>query len=68
MRVYWLFIQNFLTNFGPQTLDKIQSMMSMFIQEPVQYARSLDELRAFLALMIREDRLEFAGGMYKLKK
>ncbi|RUS32149.1 hypothetical protein BC938DRAFT_476169 [Jimgerdemannia flammicorona] len=67
MRIYWLFVQNFLTNFGPQSLDKIQGMMTMFVQSPTQYSRSAEELRAFLALMIRENRLEFGGGMYKLK-
>ncbi|KAI8324365.1 hypothetical protein GQ54DRAFT_238790, partial [Martensiomyces pterosporus] len=64
LRMHFNYVVGMLTNFGPLPLDRIHSMLGMFLAgENIE----ADELKAFLALMVREDRLEMAGGMYKLK-
>lgn len=68
MRIYWFFINGMLTNLGPLTLERIQSTLQMFVPPPNLYNRSIDELREFLALMVKEEQLEFISGQYKLKK
>ncbi|KAK9701972.1 Anaphase-promoting complex subunit 2 [Basidiobolus ranarum] len=68
MRIYWSYIVGMLTNLGTLPLDRVQSMLSMFVQAPNKYNRTAEELQDFLDLMIREDKLEFSLGMYKLKK
>ncbi|KAJ1977998.1 Anaphase-promoting complex subunit 2 [Dimargaris verticillata] len=67
MRVYWSFVVGMLTNLGALPLDRIQAMLGMFVQEPATYNRTEAELKEFLALMVREDKLELSGGQYKLK-
>ncbi|KAJ2461687.1 Anaphase-promoting complex subunit 2 [Coemansia sp. RSA 2424] len=64
LRVHFNFIEGMLRNFGPLPLDRIQSMLGMFLPGD---STTVDELRSFLALMAREDKLEMAGGLYKLK-
>ncbi|KAJ1972179.1 Anaphase-promoting complex subunit 2 [Dimargaris xerosporica] len=67
MRVYWSFVVGMLTNLGALPLDRIQAMLGMFVHEPATYNRTEAELKEFLALMVREDKLELSGGQYKLK-
>ncbi|RKP36389.1 hypothetical protein BJ085DRAFT_21761 [Dimargaris cristalligena] len=67
MRIYWSFVVGMLTNLGSLPLDRIQAMLHMFVQEPAAYSRSEAELRDFLNLMVKEDKLELSAGMYKLK-
>ncbi|KAJ1947288.1 hypothetical protein FBU59_001893, partial [Linderina macrospora] len=63
LRVHFNFVVGMLTNFGPLPLDRIHSMLGMFLPgEKIEP----DELKTFLALMVREDKLEFSGGVYKL--
>ncbi|KAJ2478749.1 Anaphase-promoting complex subunit 2 [Coemansia sp. RSA 2131] len=64
LHMHFNFIVGMLTNFGPLPLDRIHSMLAMFIPGD---QTSIDELRAFLAQMVREDRLDMAGSTYKLK-
>ncbi|KAJ2475233.1 hypothetical protein IWW47_006540 [Coemansia sp. RSA 2052] len=64
LRVHFNFIEGMLRNFGPLPLDRIQSMLGMFLPGD---STTVDELRSFLALMACEDKLEVAGGLYKLK-
>ncbi|KAJ2758356.1 hypothetical protein IWQ56_006022, partial [Coemansia nantahalensis] len=52
-----------LTNLGPLPLDRIHGMLGMFLPGDTTTA---EELRDFLAQMVREDRLDVAGGLYKL--
>ncbi|KAG4302353.1 hypothetical protein PCANB_001334 [Pneumocystis canis] len=68
MIIYWSFINGMLTNLGPLTLERIHSTLQMFVPPPNLYNRSIDELREFLALMVKEEQLEFISGHYKLKK
>ncbi|KAJ2158963.1 Anaphase-promoting complex subunit 2 [Coemansia sp. RSA 552] len=64
LRMNFNYIVGMLTNFGPLPLDRILSMLSMFVPGDTT---TPEELRAFLALMVREDKLDMTGGMYKLK-
>ncbi|KAJ1827540.1 Anaphase-promoting complex subunit 2 [Coemansia sp. RSA 2599] len=64
LRMHFNYIVAMLTNIGPLPLDRIHGMLGMFIPGDTT---TIDELRGFLALMVREDRLELSGGMYKLK-
>ncbi|KAJ2861429.1 Anaphase-promoting complex subunit 2 [Coemansia aciculifera] len=64
LRVHFNFVEGILRNFGPLPLDRILSMLGMFMPGENTTA---EELRSFLALMAREDKLEMAGGLYKLK-
>ncbi|CCJ29128.1 unnamed protein product [Pneumocystis jirovecii] len=57
MIIYWSFIN-----------ERIHSTLQMFVPPPNIYNRSIDELREFLALMVKEEHLEFISGQYRLKK
>ncbi|KAI9139125.1 hypothetical protein BKA69DRAFT_1030788, partial [Paraphysoderma sedebokerense] len=67
MSIYWSYIVGMLTNLGSLPIDRIHSMLSIFVQAPNKFNRSIEDLRDFLALMVREDKLDFSGGVYKLK-
>ncbi|KAJ2025758.1 Anaphase-promoting complex subunit 2 [Coemansia sp. S85] len=64
LRMHFNFVEGMLRNFGPLPLDRILSMLGMFLPGENTTA---EDLRSFLALMAREDKLELAGGLYKLK-
>jgi anaphase-promoting complex subunit 2 len=58
-----------LTNLGVLPLERIQSMLKMFVPAPNGYNRTEDELRSFLAEEVKKGKLEFVkgeGGGYKL--
>lgn len=58
-----------LTNLGVLPVERIQSMLTMFVPPPNPYNRTEDELRIFLSEEVRKGRLEFVkgeGGGYKL--
>jgi len=64
-----VFIVGMLTNLGVLPLERIHSMLSMFVLAPNAYNRTEDELRNFLAEEVRKGKLEFVkgeGGGYKL--
>ncbi|KAJ1999419.1 hypothetical protein H4R26_005074, partial [Coemansia thaxteri] len=63
LRVHYQFIGGILKNLGPLPLDRILNMLGMFLPGETITA---EELRTFLALMVREDKLEVAGGLYRL--
>ncbi|KAJ2862495.1 Anaphase-promoting complex subunit 2 [Coemansia erecta] len=65
LRTNFKYIVGMLTNLGPLPLDRITSMLSMFVPGATT---TTEEMRDFLAQMVREDKLEMAGGMYKLKQ
>jgi len=63
------FIVGMLTNLGVLPVERIQSMLTMFVQAPNTYNRTAEELRTFLNEEVRKGRLEFVkgeGGGYKL--
>ncbi len=65
MKIYWSFVVGMLTNVGTLPIDRIHSMLGMFAPS---YNRSSEELREFLSRMIKEECLEFKGGVYRLIK
>ena len=64
--MYWIYIENMLKNFGGMTLDKIYNFLCS-VAEPSSSDNSLEDLKNFLNQMIVEDKLEFQGGLYKIK-
>jgi Anaphase promoting complex (APC) subunit 2 len=79
MQIYWYaryygvdnrtFIVGMLTNLGVLPVERIQSMLSMFVPAPNAYNRTEGELRDFLAEEVRRGKLEFVkgeSGGYKL--
>jgi anaphase-promoting complex subunit 2 len=79
MQIYWYnsllcdahsrtFIVGMLTNLGVLPVERIHSMLMMFVPPPNPYNRTEEELRSFLADEVKKGKLEFvkeAGG-YKL--
>ena len=58
-----------LTNLGVLSVERIQSMLKMFVPPPNPYNRSEEELRDFLAEELKNGKLEFVkgeGGGFKL--
>lgn len=80
MQIYWYslpifgadnrtFIVGMLTNLGVLPVERIQSMLQMFVPPPNPYNRTEEELRTFLAEETKKGKLEFVkgeGGGYKL--
>jgi hypothetical protein len=69
-KMYWIYIENMLKNFGGMTLDKIYNFLCS-VAEPSSSNSSIDnsleDLKKFLNQMVVEDKLEFQGGLYKIK-
>ncbi|KAI9893006.1 MAG: hypothetical protein M1814_000890 [Vezdaea aestivalis] len=65
MHIYWQFIVGMLTNRGPMPLQGIVTMLQFAV--PGGFPYSSEELREFLGLMTKEDKLEVAAGKYKIK-
>ena len=58
-----------LTNLGVLPLERIQSMLTMFVPAPNGYNRTEEELRDFLAEQVKDGKIEVVkgeGGGYKL--
>ena len=51
-----------LTNLGVLPVERIQSMLTMFVPPPNVYNRTEDELRTFLAEQVRNGHLELVNG------
>jgi anaphase-promoting complex subunit 2 len=67
MRVYWTYVEGMLTNLGALRLERIHEILRTFVQAPNRFERSLEELRDFLALMMREGRLDLESDVYRLR-
>jgi anaphase-promoting complex subunit 2 len=58
-----------LTNLDSLPLERIHQMLKMFAsQGPTAVECSLQELRHFLDRKVREHKLLFSGGFYRLPK
>ncbi|KAJ1627385.1 hypothetical protein T492DRAFT_876761 [Pavlovales sp. CCMP2436] len=68
MQIYGSFVTNMLTNLGTLSLGRIHNMLKMFVAEPVKYDKSEQELNVLLMNMVDEEKLEFVGGQFRLKK
>jgi anaphase-promoting complex subunit 2 len=69
LQVFWSYIVGMLTNLDSMTLERIHQMLKMFAsQGPTAVECSLQELRHFLDRKVREHKLLFSGGFYRLPK
>uniref|UniRef100_A0A667XKV6 Anaphase-promoting complex subunit 2 n=1 Tax=Myripristis murdjan TaxID=586833 RepID=A0A667XKV6_9TELE len=69
LQLFWAYIQAMLTNLESMTLDRIHSMLRMFVATgPVVTEMDVNELEAFLQRKVREHQLMFSAGVYRLPK
>lgn len=69
LHVFWSYIVGMLTNLDSLPLDRIHQMLKMFAsQSPTSVECSIQELRLFLDRKVREHKLLFSGGFYRLPK
>ena len=66
LQVFWSYIVGMLTNLDSLPLERIHQMLKMFASGVVECG--LPELRLFLDKKVREHKLLFSGGLYKLPK
>jgi anaphase-promoting complex subunit 2 len=64
MKVYEQYVIGMLTNFPSLPLDRIHNMLKMFVSEP-PYDRTSEQLAAFLAQLVAEDKVVAEGNQYK---
>ncbi|CAH1786015.1 unnamed protein product, partial [Owenia fusiformis] len=69
LQVYWSYIVGMLTNLETLPIDRIHSMLKMFaMQGPTTAECTIQELKAFLDRKVKEQKLLFTGGVYRLPK
>ncbi|KAG8225667.1 hypothetical protein J437_LFUL006691 [Ladona fulva] len=69
LQVFWSYIVGMLTNLDSLPLERIHQMLKMFAsQGPTAVECSLQELRHFLDRKVREHKLLFSNGLYRLPK
>ncbi|XP_078140612.1 anaphase-promoting complex subunit 2 [Centroberyx gerrardi] len=69
LQLFWAYIQAMLTNLESMTLDRIHSMLRMFVATgPVVTEMDVNELEAFLQRKVREHQLIVSAGVYRLPK
>ncbi|KAJ3601001.1 hypothetical protein NHX12_031974 [Muraenolepis orangiensis] len=67
--LFWAYIQAMLTNLECMTLERIHSMLRMFVATgPVVTEMDVNELEAFLQRKVREHQLIVSVGVYRLPK
>lgn len=66
LQVFWSYIVGMLTNLDSLPLERIHTMLKMFVQGSVEC--SPQELRGFLDRKVRSHLLIFTNGLYKLPK
>lgn len=69
LQVFWSFIVGMLTNLDSMPLERIHQMLKMFASQGTSAVDcSQQELRSFLDRKVREHKLLFSGGLYRLPK
>uniref|UniRef100_A0A8C6UCI6 Anaphase-promoting complex subunit 2 n=1 Tax=Neogobius melanostomus TaxID=47308 RepID=A0A8C6UCI6_9GOBI len=69
LQLFWAYIQAMLTNLDSMSLERIHSMLRMFVATgPVVTEMDVDELEAFLQRKVREHQLIVTAGVYRLPK
>ncbi|KAK9499694.1 hypothetical protein O3M35_002696 [Rhynocoris fuscipes] len=69
LQVFWSYIVGMLTNLESLPPERIHQMLKMFAsQGPSGVECSLQQLRHFLDRKVREHKLLFSGGFYRLPK
>ncbi|XP_022655951.1 anaphase-promoting complex subunit 2-like isoform X2 [Varroa destructor] len=66
-QVYWSFVRGLLTNLGQAPLDRVFSMLSMFVSQASQEF-TLQDCKHFLDTKVRSSELIYQGGVYTLAK
>lgn len=67
MAVYQSYVMAMLQNLKQLSLEQIHSMLQRFLQTPA-YEKTQAQLAAFLARLVKEDKVELSAGMYRVKK
>ncbi|BES98851.1 anaphase-promoting complex, subunit [Nesidiocoris tenuis] len=69
LQVFWTYIFGMLKNLESLPLDRIHMMLKMFAsQGPSAVECSLQQLKQFLDAKVRDHKLLFSGGFYRLPK
>lgn len=69
LQLFWAYIQAMLTNLDSMTLERIHTMLRMFVATgPVITEMDVNELEAFLQRKVREHQLLMSAGVYRLPK
>uniref|UniRef100_A0A8C7HIR0 Anaphase-promoting complex subunit 2 n=1 Tax=Oncorhynchus kisutch TaxID=8019 RepID=A0A8C7HIR0_ONCKI len=69
LQLFWAYIQAMLTNLETMTLERIHSMLRMFVATgPVVTEMDVNELQAFLQRKVRDHQLIVSAGVYRLPK
>ncbi|MFT7817668.1 anaphase-promoting complex subunit 2 [Arapaima gigas] len=69
LQLFWAYIQAMLTNLETMTLERIHSMLRMFVATgPVVTEMDVNELHAFLQKKVRDHQLIVSAGIYRLPK
>ncbi|CAI9738201.1 anaphase-promoting complex subunit 2-like [Octopus vulgaris] len=67
MQVFWTYIVGMLTNLESLPIERIHSMLRMFaVQGPSSVECSLAELKAFLDKKVKDQKLIYTSGVYRL--
>lgn len=69
LQLFWVYVQAMLTNLDTMTLERIHTMLRMFVATgPVVTEMDVNELEAFLQRKVREHQLIMSGNIYRLPK
>lgn len=68
-QLFWTYIQAMLTNLESLSLERIYSMLRMFVVTgPALAEIDLQELQGFLQKKVRDQQLVYSAGVYRLPK
>ncbi|XP_077386875.1 anaphase-promoting complex subunit 2 isoform X1 [Festucalex cinctus] len=69
MQLFWAYVQAMLTNLDSMTLERIHSMLRLFVVTgPAVTEMDVGELEAFLQRKVRDHQLILSAGAYRLPK
>ncbi|XP_040298045.1 anaphase-promoting complex subunit 2 [Bufo bufo] len=69
LQLFWTYIQAMLTNLESLPLERIHSMLKMFVMTgPVVTEIIIQELQEFLQKKVSDHQLVYSGGVYRLPK
>ena len=67
-QVIWQYVMGMLTNLESLPLDRIHSMLKMFAMQGPGSECSIHQLKGFLDKKVKDQKLLFTGGVYRLPK
>eukprot|EP00062_Callorhinchus_milii_P014829 gi/632964421/ref/XP_007898391.1/ PREDICTED: anaphase-promoting complex subunit 2 [Callorhinchus milii] len=69
LQLFWTYIQGMLTNLESLALERIHTMLKMFVMTgPVMAEIDMKELQIFLQRKVQDQQLVYSGGVYRLPK